>query len=94
MPKAIWNGAVIAESDHCEEVEGKLYFPPDSIKKEHFRESNTHTVSGSIGTANYYHIEVNGEVNVDAAWYYPRPKKAAKHIKNHVAFWRGVEIQE
>ncbi|NIV91841.1 DUF427 domain-containing protein [candidate division KSB1 bacterium] len=94
MPKASWNGKVIAESDKTEVMEGSYYFPPDSIKKEYFKESKTETVSPRIGTARYYHVDVEGKVNVDAAWYYPRPKKAAKHIKGYVAFWRGVEVHE
>lgn len=94
MAKAIWNGKVVAESDHTEMVEGNHYFPPDSIKRECFKDSKTTTVCPWKGTASYYHIEVSGEVNVDAAWYYPKPKKAAKNIKDYVAFWRGVEIQE
>jgi len=92
MPKAIWKGQVLAESDHTEMVEGNHYFPPESINKEFFRESKTETICHWKGTARYYHIEVDGEVNVDAAWYYPKPKKAARNIKNHVAFWRGVEV--
>lgn len=94
MARAIWKGKVLAESDQCEKVEGNYYFPPDSINKEYFRESNTHTECSWKGTASYYHIRVDKEVNVDAAWYYPEPKEAAKHIKNYVAFWRGVEIEE
>ncbi len=94
MPKAIWKGQVLAESTHTEKVEGNHYFPPEAVKREFFRESKTTTVCGWKGTANYYHIEVNGEVNVDAAWYYPDPREAARQIKDHVAFWRGVEIVE
>ncbi len=92
MPKAIWNGAVLAESDSGEMVEGNFYFPPGSIKKEYFRESNTHTVCPWKGTASYYDIVVGDKVNKDAAWYYPDPKDAARRIKDHVAFWRGVKV--
>ena len=91
--KATWKGAVLAESDDTVVVEGNHYFPPDSIKREHFRESETHTVCPWKGTASYYDVVVDGEVNRDAAWYYPRPKDAAKEIKDRVAFWRGVKVE-
>ena len=94
MSKAIWNGAVIAESDKTVMVEGNHYFPEDSIKKEYFRESDKHTYPPWKGTANYYNIEVNGEVNKDAAWCYPSAKEKAKHFENYVAFWGGVKIED
>jgi uncharacterized protein (DUF427 family) len=90
--KAMWNGAVLAESDRTVVVEGNHYFPPDSIHKEYFRPSTTQTVCGWKGTANYYTIEVNGQQNPDAAWYYPSPKPAAAQIAGHIAFWRGVTV--
>lgn len=90
--KAIWRNVVLAESDATVVVEGNHYFPLESIKKEYFRESDTHTICSWKGIASYYDIVVNGEVNKDAAWYYPEPKDAAKHIKNHVAFWKGVQV--
>lgn len=93
MPKALWNGAILAESDRCEVVEGNQYFPPDSIKSEYFQESNTHTNCPWKGQASYYNIVVEGEVNKDAAWYYPNVKDAAKQIKGYVAFWRGVKVE-
>ena len=91
--KATWNGTVLAESDDTVVVEGNQYFPADSIKREHFRESDTHTVCPWKGTASYYDVVVGGETNKDAAWYYPEPKDAAKEIKDHVAFWRGVKVE-
>jgi uncharacterized protein (DUF427 family) len=91
--KATWNEAVLAESDDTVVVEGNHYFPPDSIRREHFRESETHTVCPWKGTASYYDVVVGGEVNRDAAWYYPQPKDAARQIKDHVAFWRGVRVE-
>ena len=91
--KAIWNGAVLAESDDTVVVEGNHYFPPDSISREHFRESETHTVCPWKGKASYYDVVVGGEVNRDAAWYYPQPKDAAKEIKDRVAFWHGVKVE-
>jgi uncharacterized protein (DUF427 family) len=94
MPKAIWNGAVLAESDACEVVENNYYFPPNAIKSEYFKESSTHTTCGWKGVASYYSIEVNGEVNKDAAWYYPTPKEAAKNITGYIAFWKGVKVEK
>ncbi|MBC7825426.1 MAG: DUF427 domain-containing protein [Candidatus Parcubacteria bacterium] len=93
MPKAIWNGAVLADSDRCEVVEGNQYFPPDSIKRDYFKESSTHTGCPWKGTASYYTIEVDGQVNKDAAWYYPTPKDAAKNITGYIAFWKGVKVE-
>jgi uncharacterized protein (DUF427 family) len=93
MPRAIWNGVVVAESGRCVVVEGNQYFPPESIRREYFRDNDTHTVCSWKGTASYYDLVVNGEVNLGAAWYYPAPKEAAKEIANHVAFWRGVTVE-
>jgi len=93
MAKAKWNGVVIAEGDTIQIVEGNVYFPPDALKKEYYRESDTHSTCPWKGLASYYHIEVHGEVNEDAAWYYPEPRDAAKHIKDHVAFWKGVKVE-
>ncbi len=93
MPRAIWNGTVIAQSNRCEVVEGNPYFPPDAVKREYLRDSPTHTVCGWKGTANYYDVVVDGAANHDAAWYYPEPKPAAHNIKGYVAFWKGVKIE-
>ena len=95
MPKAVWNGAVIAEApaERTRVVEGNVYFPPDAIAREHVTESDTHTVCGWKGTASYYHVEVAGQRNEDAAWYYPEAKDAAKDIEGFVAFWRGVQVE-
>lgn len=92
MAKAIWKGATLAESDRYEVVEGNVYFPPEALNQAYFQPSDTHTVCGWKGTASYYHVVVNGEVNRDAAWYYPDPKPAAANIKGYVAFWRGVQV--
>ena len=91
--KAIWNNEVIAESDEIETVEGNAYFPRSSVKREFFKPSDKHTVCSWKGTASYYDVVVNGEVNKDAAWFYPDPKEAAANIKDHVAFWRGVKVE-
>jgi uncharacterized protein (DUF427 family) len=93
MARATWNGAVIAESDSFEVVEGNVYFPPGSVRREHFTASPTHTVCPWKGTASYYHVVVDGKENRDAAWFYPEPKAAAANIKDHVAFWRGVTVE-
>ena len=92
MKKATWNGAVIAQSDQTVVVEGNNYFPADSILKEYFKASPTHTTCGWKGVASYYTVEVNGQSNKDAAWFYPAPKDAAKNITNYVAFWKGVVV--
>jgi uncharacterized protein (DUF427 family) len=94
MTRAKWNGVVLAESDRCETVEGNSYFPPSAINEQYFRPSETHTVCSWKGTASYYDVVVDGKVNKDAAWYYPEPKDAAKQIKDHVAFWRGVVVED
>lgn len=93
MPKAIWNGTVLAESDKCEVVENNQYFPPDSINKQYFKESGTHSTCPWKGVASYYSIEVDGKENKDAAWYYPTAKDAAKNIEGYVAFWKGVKVE-
>lgn len=93
MPKAIWNGTVLAESDKCEVVEGNQYFPADSINKQYFKESNTHTTCPWKGIASYYTIEVDGQQNKDAAWYYPEAKDKAKNIEGYIAFWKGVKVE-
>ncbi len=92
--KAIWNNKVIAESNKTIVVERNHYFPPESIKKEFFEESNTHTTCPWKGLASYRTLVVDGKRNPDAAWYYPAPRELAKGIKNYVAFWKGVTIVE
>jgi uncharacterized protein (DUF427 family) len=82
---------VLAESDNTIVVEGNHYFPPDSVNWEYFQKSDTHTTCLWKGEASYYNIVINEVVESDAAWYYPEPKEAAHQIKNHVAFYRGVE---
>ena len=93
MPKATWNGETIAESDDTVIVEGNHYFPREALKGEHFSESETTSVCGWKGTANYLNVEVAGETNPDAAWYYSDPKDAAKNIEGRVAFWKGVVVE-
>jgi uncharacterized protein (DUF427 family) len=93
MPKAVWNGAILAESNNCEVVEGNQYFPPDSINQDYFEQSSTQTGCPWKGTASYYNVVVDGQVNKDAAWYYPTPKDAAKNITGYIAFWKGVKVE-
>jgi len=93
MPRAVWNGAVLAESPTVVMVEGNAYFPPDAIHREYFEDSPTHTTCRWKGLCSYYTVVVNGERNVDAAWYYPDTKPEANHIKGMVAFWRGVKVE-
>jgi uncharacterized protein (DUF427 family) len=90
--KAIWNGQVIAESDDTVVVEGNHYFPAESVKADVLKASDHHTVCGWKGTASYHHVVVDGEKNLNAAWYYPEPKDAAKEIKDRIAFWKGVQV--
>lgn len=94
MPKATWNGKVIAESDVTEMVEGNHYFPAESIVQECFEPSSKTTVCGWKGTANYYTVVVDGQRNEDAAWYYPEAKEQAANIRGKVAFWKGVVIED
>ena len=94
MPKAMWNGRVIAESDKYETVEGNIYFPAESIKKEYFTSSSHTTRCSWKGLAHYYNVVVDGKENQNAAWYYPDPSQAAKNIKDHVAFWHGVQVEK
>ena len=88
--KATWKDTTIAESDDTVVVEGNHYFPPDSVNQEYLQPSDTHTTCPWKGEASYYDVVVNG----DAAWYYPNPKDAAAEIKDRVAFWRGVTVEE
>jgi uncharacterized protein (DUF427 family) len=92
--KAIWNGTTLAESDDTVVVENNHYFPADSVRSEFFVDSDTHTICPWKGQASYKTIEVDGQSNKDAAWFYPDPKEAAAEIKDHFAFWNGVQIQE
>jgi len=90
--KAVWKGRVLAESDETVVVEENHYFPSDSVQRELFRESSTHSICPWKGEASYYDVVVEGEVNRDAAWYYPETKSAADEIRGRVAFWHGVEV--
>jgi uncharacterized protein (DUF427 family) len=91
--KAFWKEELLAESMDTVVVEGNHYFPPSSLKTEHFFESDTTSVCPWKGSASYYHIKVGEAVNKDAAWYYPEPKAEASSIKGHIAFWKGVKIR-
>jgi uncharacterized protein (DUF427 family) len=93
MTTASWKGEVLAESDDIVTVEGNAYFPRSSLREDVLRPSDTHTFCPWKGTASYYSVEVGGQVNRDAVWYYPEPKDAAKQITDRVAFWKGVEVR-
>lgn len=92
MKQATWNGVVIAESDATIVIEGNHYFPPDSVKMEYFKASDTHTTCPWKGVASYYSIEVAGQTNIDAAWYYLNTSELVRSIKGYVAFWKGVKV--
>ena len=93
MTKAIWNDAVLAESDATVQLEGNQYFPPESLNEEFFQTSQKTSYCGSKGDCNYYDVVVDGRTNENAAWVYRDPKPAAENIRGYVAFWNGVEIQ-
>jgi uncharacterized protein (DUF427 family) len=94
MAKAIWEGTVLAESNQTIEVEGNQYFPPAAVKREFFKPNDQHTTCPWKGLASYYDIEVKEKRNPSAAWFYPEPKPEAKHIKDYVAFWKGVKVEK
>lgn len=94
MKRAEWKGTVLAESDDIVTVEGNAYFPAESLNRAHFKDSPQHTVCPWKGTASYYDVVVGDDVNAGAAWYYPTPKDAAKHITGRVAFWKGVTVRD
>lgn len=90
--KATWNGALVAESDDTVVVEGNHYFPESALNREFVTFSNHRTSCPWKGQASYYSLLVNGELNTDAAWYYPDPKPEAEMVKGRVAFWKGVKV--
>jgi len=93
MARALWAGKVIAESNATVVVEGNQYFPPAAVKQE-FLEPSSHTsICPWKGTAHYFHVQVDGMRNENAAWYYPAPKPAAAEIKDRIAFWKGVRVE-
>lgn len=92
--RAVWNGTVIAESANTTVVEGNHYFPPEALRQEFLRPSDTRTVCPWKGVARYYSIVVGDKFNADAAWYYPEPKTAARRIAGKVAFWKGVRVEK
>lgn len=93
MMRAVWNGQVLAESSQTKVVEGNHYFPPDSLNREYFTDSRMRTLCPWKGLARYYTVSVDDQVNPNAAWYYPHPSPLARKIKNHVAFWNGVQVE-
>jgi uncharacterized protein (DUF427 family) len=93
MARATWNGMVIADNERCEIVEGNCYFPPEAVRRELLRRSDTRTTCSWKGEASYYDLVVGGNINQDAAWYYRDPKPAARNIAGYIAFWKGVKIE-
>jgi uncharacterized protein (DUF427 family) len=93
MIRAVWNGAVLAEAPRTVRVEGNHYFPPESVRREYLSDSPARSLCPWKGVARYYTVVVDGEVNPSAAWYYPHPSPLARRIKDHVAFWNGVEVE-
>lgn len=91
--RAIWQGTVLAESEDTVVVEGNHYFPADSLQRQYFQDSEHSSDCRWKGRARYFHVEVDGDRNADAAWYYPEPKPRAEHIRGRVAFWNGVEVE-
>lgn len=91
--QAVWNGAMLAESDETVVVEGNHYFPRKAIREEHFEKNDHHTVCPWKGIASYYDVVVGGERNPSAAWFYPEISEAAREIENYVAFWKGVQVK-
>lgn len=91
--KAMWNDKIIADSQDTIVVEGNHYFPPGSVKMDYLKKSDKTTTCSWKGEAHYYDLEINGQTIAGAAWYYPEPKQAAYHIKDHIAFWKGVEVK-
>jgi len=90
--KAVWKGVILADSNETLTVEGNHYFPPDTVRKQYLVPSDTLSICPWKGMAHYHTVVVDGETNQDAAWSYPQPKDAAREIKDHIAFWKGVEI--
>ena len=94
MAKAMWNGQTVAESENFQTVEGNVYFPEETVNRQFLRPSSTSSSCPWKGQARYFTLLVDGQENPDAAWYYPDPKPAARQVKHHIAFWRGVEVQK
>lgn len=92
--QAIWNEAIIADSDRTVVVEGNHYFPADDADSTYLRSSKSHTVCPWKGVASYYDVVVDGKINHDAAWYYPKPSRLARKVSGHIAFWHGVQIRK
>ena len=92
MPRASWNGTVLADSDNTVVLEGNHYFPKERLEAGYFEDSGHTTVCPWKGTARYFHVRVGDQINQNAAWYYPDPKPKAAEIKDRVAFWKGVKV--
>ena len=94
MVKAVWNGAILAESDRTIVIDGKHYFPPDAINREYFYENIVHSYCPCLGMANYFNVRVGNKLKPNAAWYYPQPGHAAQEIAGYITFWQGVRVED
>ena len=94
MTKATWNDQIVAESDNTKVSDGITYFPEETVKREFLRPSSTTSTDPTKGQARFYSLLVDGAESMDAAYYYPDPKPAARLLKRHIAFWRDVEITQ
>jgi len=92
MTRAVWNGVVLAETSRPVLLEGNVYFPPEDIQQKYLVKTRAWSVCPWKGLARYYTVRAGGQVNKNAAWYYPHPSPLARKIKNHVAFWNGVQV--
>jgi uncharacterized protein (DUF427 family) len=93
MARAVWNGVVLAETSRPVLLEGNVYFPPEDVRGEYLTRTRVWSLCPWKGLARYYTVTAAGQVNKNAAWYYPHPSPLARRIKNHVAFWHGVQVE-
>ena len=99
--KATWNDVIVAEApkEDLIRIEGNWYFPPSSIKKELYSDSDHHTTCHWKGEASYFDVTAGGQTNDFGAWYYPVPmqgsvERVGKDFANYVAFWNGIGVTE
>ena len=90
--RAFWKGTTIAESDDAIKLEGFYYFPRSSVKMEYLKESSHRTFCPWKGTASFYDVDINGDINKDSAWYYPTPSERGAMVKDRIAFWKGIVV--
>ena len=90
--RAVYNGVTIAQSEDTIVVEGNHYFPPDSVDPSALTRSWMKSLCPWKGLASYYHVDAGGQRGPHAAWTYHHPYPWIRKIKNHVAFWNGVQV--